>query len=195
MPLVSKFLFGMKDAADCLSAVHMYASEADLKAVQKMFAPAGEFGKMLAENPVIKGETFQGSTFEVRVVVGEEVEEDETMVAGVYAHGVPDFEEWLKLFSGSFGDDGPSIPGLLKSYGGKMLDGSAWDNADAPGGSAMVLHIFKDLNSKAVFDMMFDPTTGMFKDIKEAGGVIAPFYNQSIGPFVLPPFRPSASAA
>ena len=76
-----------------------------------------------------------------------------------------------------------------------MLDGSAWDNADAPGGSAMVLHIFKDLNSKAVFDMMFDPTTGMFKDIKEAGGVIAPFYNQSIGPFVLPPFRPSASAA
>ena len=190
MPLVSKFLFGMKDAADCLSAVHMYASEADLKAVKKMFAPDSEFGKMLAENPVIKGETFQGSTFEVRVVVGKEVEEDETMVAGVYAHGVPDFEEWLKLFSGSFGDDGPSIPGLLKSYGGKMLDGSAWDNADAPGGSAMVLHIFKDLNSKAVFDMMFDPTTGMFKDIKEAGGVIAPFYNQSIGPFVLPPFSP-----
>ena len=37
MPLVSKFLFGMKDAADCLSAVHMYASEADLKAVQKMY--------------------------------------------------------------------------------------------------------------------------------------------------------------
>ena len=50
-------------------------------------------------------------------------------------------------------------------------------------------------SSKALFDMMFDPTVGMFKDIKEKGGVIAPFYNQSIGPFVLPPFKPSAPAA
>ena len=98
MPLVSKFLFGMKDAADCLSAVHMYASEADLKAVQKMFAPDGEFGKMLAENPVIKGETFQGSTFEVRVVVGKEVEEDEG-------------EDYVMNYYESEGDDGSDAGG------------------------------------------------------------------------------------
>jgi len=179
MPLVSKFLFGMKDAADCLSAVHMYASEADLKAVQKMFAPDGEFGKMLAENPVIKGETFQGSTFEVRVVVGKEVEEDETMVAGVYAHGVPDFEEWLKLFGESQSDEFLKDFGIVKSYAGNMTDDSSWKKADVV--MPMVIHVFKDYNSKAKFDTIFDPTFGMFKDIASAGGVLPPFFEQQLG--------------
>jgi hypothetical protein len=47
----------------------------------------------------------------------------------------------------------------------------------------------EDNNSKAKFDMMFDPTAGMFKDLSEKGAVVGPFKSQNIGP-MLPPVQP-----
>ena len=57
-----------------------------------------------------------------------------------------------------------------------------------------VIHIFKDSNAKAAFDIMFDATAGMFKDLTEKGGVILPLRSQSLGP-MWAPVEPSMSLA
>ena len=58
-----------------------------------------------------------------------------------------------------------------------MTDDSSWKKADVV--MPMVIHVFKDYNSKAKFDTIFDPTFGMFKDIASAGGVLPPSSNSS----------------
>ena len=69
--------------------------------------------------------------------------------------------------------------GIVKSYAGNMLPDSAWKKPDVV--MPMVMHVFKDYNSKAKFDTIFDPTFGMFKGIAEAGGVLPQFCEQQLG--------------
>merc|ERR1711939_1121462 len=138
----------------------------------------GEYGKMFASNPVIATEPTS-NTLDVRLIVNPDGGDEEGKVLGIYAHGVPDFEEWLKLFGESQSDEFLKDFGIVKSYAGNMTDDSSWKKADVV--MPMVIHVFKDYNSKAKFDTIFDPTFGMFKDIASAGGVLPPFFEQQLG--------------
>lgn len=178
VPLVKKFIFGAAGKISTLSAVHMYESRENMEAVKALFSPDGEFGKMFATNPVITTEPTS-NTLDVRLIVNPDGGDEEGKVLGIYAHGVPDFEEWLKLFGESQSDEFLKDFGIVKSYAGNMTDDSSWKKADVI--MPMVIHVFKDYNSKAKFDTIFDPTFGMFKDIANAGGVLPPFFEQQLG--------------
>ena len=156
----------------------MYESRENMEAVKALFSPEGEFGKMFASNPVITTEPTS-NTLDVRLIVNPDGGDEEGKVLGIYAHGVPDFEEWLKLFGESQSDEFLKDFGIVKSYAGNMTDDSSWKKADVV--MPMVIHVFKDYNSKAKFDTIFDPTFGMFKDIASAGGVLPPFFEQQLG--------------
>jgi hypothetical protein len=118
------------------------------------------------------------NTFDVRLVVNPDGDE-EGKVLGIYSHGVPDFDGWLKIYSESQSEEFMKDFGIVKSYAGNMLPDSAWKKPDVV--MPMVIHVFKDYNSKAKFDTIFDPTFGMFKGIAEAGGVLPPFCEQQLG--------------
>jgi hypothetical protein len=106
------------------------------------------------------------NTFDVRLIVNPDGDE-EGKVLGIYSHGVPDFDGWLKIYSESQSEEFMKDFGIVKSYAGNMLPDSAWKKPDVV--MPMVIHVFKDYNSKAKFDTIFDPTFGMFKGIAEAG--------------------------
>ena len=150
---------------------------------------------MLESNPIVTSPPVS-NCMEVRVIAANpDAPEKEGMVAGVYAHGVPDFDEWLALFTESFDKMPHEELGVIKSYGGQLIGESVWkkENADAPA-VACVMHVFKDANAKAKFDIMFDPTAGMFKDLTEKGSTLPPFKSQNLGP-MWAPVEPGMSQA
>ena len=177
LPLVKKFIFGAAGKLSTLSAVHMYESRENMEAVKALFSPEGDLGKCSHLTRLAQTEPTS-NTLDVRLIVIP-TEATRRVRCGIYAHGVPDFEEWLKLFGESQSDEFLKDFGIVKSYAGNMTDDSSWKKADVV--MPMVIHVFKDYNSKAKFDTIFDPTFGMFKDIASAGGVLPPFFEQQLG--------------
>ena len=154
---------------------------------------------MFEVNPVFTSAPVS-NLMEVRVIAGDPNAQEitEGMVAGIYSHGVPDFEEWLGLFMESFDKIPLEELGVIKSFGGQLIGESAWikENKNNPPipAHACVMHIFKDANAKAQFDVMFDPTAGMFKALAVDGTVLPPFKPQNIGP-IWDPIVPAMSQA
>jgi hypothetical protein len=106
-----------------------------------LFTPGSEFAEMMKTNPIVTT-PMTSNTFEVRLVVNEDGAEEEGMVAGVYSHGVPDFAQWLTLFTAAQADFPMADMGIVKSYAGELSKDSGWVNDAAPA-SAVVMHIFK----------------------------------------------------
>ena len=140
VPLIKKFIFGAAKPCGSLSAVHMYEGKENMEAVKAIFAPDGEFGKLAASNPVITTPPVS-NTFDVRLIVNPDGDE-EGKVLGIYSHGVPDFDGWLKIYSESQSEEFMKDFGIVKSYAGNMLPDSAWKKPDVV--MPMVIHVFKD---------------------------------------------------
>ena len=102
------------------------------------------------------------------------------MVLGVYAHGVPNGEDWLDTFAAPPVVEAHAKMEIVKSFGGLMVGKCTWAPEGAVG--AMVIHTFKSMDAKRSFDLFFDPTAGMFKEMVEAGSARPPFRTGTIGP-------------
>jgi len=157
----------------------------NLEAVSDLFSPGSEFLKAMSENPILKFDTMNWNNLDVRVIHNESATVEEGMCLGIYAHGVPDIEKWCEAFNGPDADKIHESMGIVKSFGGKCIHCKGIKSNWLPDESktvAMVIHVFKTIDDKSKFDMMFDPTAEFFNGMIEAGGASEPFLSKPLGP-------------
>lgn len=177
--LIKEFWAGPDAPPFSVNVCHVIEGEENLKAVSALFAPGGPMVESLKGNPVV-GEPMTFNQFEIRVTHCPEAAVEDGMVLGVYSHGVPDAEAWCDMFAADQVSEMHAKMGIIKSFGGPMVGDCAWAPAGAEG--VMVIHVFPDAAKKRDFDLIFDPTAGMFKEMVESGAAVPPFNVGAIGP-------------
>jgi hypothetical protein len=187
MSLIKEFWLGPQKMPYSIRVVHVIEGKQKLEDVSNLFAPSSEFMKGFASNPVIKGNMIWNQ-FDVRIIFNPSATIEKDMVLGVYSHGVPDCEKWIEAFGAEEAAKMHTELGIVKSYAGVMvstegLGKCAWTPEKGIG--VMVIHAFKTITDKHKFDLMFDPSTGMFKGMLEGGAITEPFYSEGIGPIDL----------
>ncbi len=179
MALIKEFWAGPDAPPFSVNVCHVIEGEENLKAVCALFAPGGPMVESLKGNPVV-GEPWTFNQFEVRVTHCPDATVEDGMVLGVYTHGVPDAEAWCDMFAAENVSEMHAKMGIVKSFGGPMVGDCAWAPEGAQG--VMVIHVFPDAAKKREFDLIFDPTAGMFKEMVESGAAVPPFHVGAIGP-------------